>query len=192
MSFITGSQVELLYALPANVTKNTYTTEAPISVPASSTLPHCIIPANYFAAVPNGVGRALRLNVQGIIANTAAATFQGRFGLDTTQGTIANPVTYWPTLAPTAATTCLWQLEVWYTCQQVGSAGLTLQVNGLYSQSVVASGTLSTAPQTVYFQTALTGINAEVNLFIELFGTWSASSASNTTTIHQMQLMGLN
>lgn len=192
MSFYTGTQSELLYALPAAVTKNTYTTEAPISVPTSSTLPHCIVPANFFSAVPNGIGRVLFLKASGIIANTGAATFQGRVGWDTTQGTIANAVTYWPTLAPTASTTCVWDLEIWYTCQQVGSAGVTLQLNGNYRTSVVASGTLSTAGQLVAFQTSLTGINAEVASYIELFGTWNASSASNTTTIHQMQLVGWN
>ena len=186
------TQTELLYSLPAAVTKNTYTTEAPITVPTSSTLPHCIVPANYFAASPNGVGRPLWVRVQGTIANTSAATFQGRLGWDTTQGTIANPVTYWPTLAPTSATTCLWSLDVWYTCQQVGSAGLTLQVNGEFRQSVVATGTLSTAPQSVMFQSSLTGINAESAAYIELFGTWSASAAGNTTTVQQMQLFGLN
>jgi hypothetical protein len=192
MSFYTGTQTELLYQLPAAVTKNTYTTEAPISVPTSSTLPHCIVPANFFGSVPNGIGRVLYLHAEGTIANTSAATFQGRLGWDTTQGTIANPVTYWPTLAPTASTTCLWDLDVWYTCQQAGSAGVTLQVNGKFSQSVVATGTLSTAPQTVKFQTSLTSINAEVASYVELFGTWSASSASNTTTLQQMVLTGWN
>lgn len=192
MSFYTGTQAELLYSLPAAVTKNTYTTQAVISVPTASTLPHCIVPANFFGAVPNGVSRALYLHAQGTIANTSAATFTGVLGYDVTQNTLANNVTYWPILAPTASTTCLWNLDVWYTCQQTGSSGLTLQVNGTYVQSVVATGTLSTAPQSVMFQTSLTGINAEVAAYVELWGTWSASAAGNTTTVQQMQLFGLN
>ena len=192
MSFYTGTQAELLYALPAAVTKNTFTTQAVISVPTASTLPHCIVPTNYFGAVPNGVGRSLYLKAAGTIATTSAATFTGVLGWDTTQNTLANSVTYWPILAPTAATTCVWDLEVWYTAQQVGSAGLTLQLNGNYRTSVVASGTLSTAGQLVAFQTSLTGISAESAAYIELWGTWSASAAGNTTTINQMQLFGLN
>lgn len=183
---------EELYTLPAAVTKNTYTTAAPISVPASSTLPHCTVPAGYFAANPNGVGRTLLLEADGTIANTAAATFTGQLGWDTAQATLANSVTYWPVLAVTAATTCLWNLRVKYTCQQVGSAGLTLQVNGVYTQSVVASGVLSTAPQTVMFQSSLTGINSELAAYVELWGTWSASAAGNTTTLQQMKLYGEN
>ena len=192
MSGYTMTQSEELNVLPAAVTKNTYTTQAVISVPTASTLPHCIVPGKFFGSVPNGVGRALYLHVEGTIANASAATFTGVLGWDTAQNTLANSITYWPILAPTAATTCLWNLDVWYTCQQTGSAGLTLQVNGRYEQSVVATGTLSTAPQIVKFQTSLTGINAEVDAYIELWGTWSASSASNTTTIQQMLLAGLN
>jgi hypothetical protein len=192
LSFYTGTNAELLYALPAAVTKNTYTTQAVLSVPTSSTLPHCIVPGKFFGAVPNGVGRSLLLEASGTIATTSAATFTGVLGYDVTQNTLANSVTYWPILAPTAATTCLWSLRVLYTCQQTGSAGLTLQLNGEYRQSVVATGTLSTAPQSVMFQTSLTAINAEVDAYIELWGTWSASAAGNTTTLQQMQLFGLN
>jgi hypothetical protein len=192
MSGYTLTNPELLYTLPAPVTKNAYTTAAVISVPASSVLPHCIVPNGFFGAVPNGVGRCLLLEADGTIATTSAATFIGQIGYDTAQNTLANPVTYWPILAPTAAITALWNLRVKYTCQQVGSAGLTLQVNGEYRQSVVASGALSTAPQSVMFSANLTGINAEVAAYIELWGTWSANAAGNTTTIQQMRLYGEN
>src|SRR6266704_3351883 len=137
MSFYTGTQSELLYALPAAVTKNTYTTQAVLSVPTASTLPHCIVPGKYFGSVPNGVGRALWLHAEGTVATTSAATFTGVLGYDTTQNTLANSITYWPILAPTAAVTELWTLDVWYTCQQTGSAGLSLQVNGKYQSSIV-------------------------------------------------------
>jgi hypothetical protein len=192
VSFYSGTQTELLYSLPAAVTKNTYTTQAVLSVPGSSTLPRCIVPGKFFSSVPSGIGRALWLHAEGTIANTAAATFTGVLGWDPTAGTLANSITYWPILAPTASTTCLWSLDAVYTCQQVGSAGLTLQVNVEYEQSVVASGVLSTAGQKVKTQTSLTGINAEVDAYIELWGTWSAASSSNTTVLQQMHLFGLN
>ncbi len=193
MSFITGTQDEALYTLSAAITKNTYTTQAVLSATAGGTLPLCVLDANYFRSVPNGVGRGLYLKAKGTIANTAAATFTGVLGLDATAGTLANSVTYWPILAPTAATTCLWDLDVWYTCQQVGgNSAMTIQVNGEYRQSVVATGVLSTAPQSVMFQASLTAIDPTSRLFVELWGTWSASSASNTTTLQEMFLFGLN
>lgn len=191
MSFYTGTQAETLYSLPAAVTKNTYTTQAVTS--ATTSAPRCIIPAGFFSAVPNGVGRALYGKVSGSIANTAAATFQGVIAWDPTPGTLGTTLaTYWPTLAPTAAVTSVWNLEFYITCQAVGQAGLTLQFNSEFTQSVVASGTLSTAPQTVLNRATLTGLNSEASAAIELWGTWSASNALNTTTVDQYLLLGLN
>jgi hypothetical protein len=37
-------------------------------------------------------------------------------------------------------------------------------------------------------QSTLTGLSNEINLWLELFGTWSASSASNTTTLKQFKV----
>jgi hypothetical protein len=193
VSFYTGTQVETLYSLAASVTKNTYTTEACIG-PLVASAPVPKIPADYWTSVPNGVNRAILFKAMGTIATTSAATFQGRFALDTTPNTIVsgNAVTYWPTLAPTAALTSLWDMEVWITAQAVGQAGTTLQINGDFRQSVVATGTLSTAPQNVKFQTSLTSKDNTVPYYVELFGTWSASASGNTTTVQQMFLFGLN
>ena len=47
MSFYTATNAELLYTLPAAVTKNTYTTEAVFSAVAGTT-PVCLLPGNYF------------------------------------------------------------------------------------------------------------------------------------------------
>lgn len=191
MSSYTGTQAELLYALPAAVTKNTFTTQAVISAP--NTQARAVVPGGFFSSVPNGVGRVLKLEARGTVATTAAATLAVVLGWDPTAGTLGTTLaTPWPTLAPTAAVTCLWELEATITAQAVGAAGLTLQTNGKWVQSVVASGTLSTAPQTIYFQSSSTALNSEAQAFIELWGTWSASAAGNTTTINQMLLYGLN
>lgn len=194
MSFYTGTVTELLYSLPVAVTKNTYTTEACMSALAASA-PVAAIPAQFFGSVPNGVGRALLLKASGTIATTAAATFALALGLDSAAGTKANGVTCFTTVAPTAAVTAQWDLEAIYTCQAVGqSGGLTVQVNGRYQQSTVATGAAlqSAAPWTAMFAGNLTGLLASNQYFVELFGTWSASAAGNTTTLQQMLLFGLN
>lgn len=193
MSFYSGTQAELLYSLPAAVTKNTYTAQAPFSAVAASA-PVATIPGGFFGSVPNGVGRALYLRAQGTIANTAAATFAVALGLDTTAGTIANSATVMAATAPVAAITAPWNLEAWYTCQAVGtSGGMTLQVNGRWVMEGAASGGVAVSTAlAVGFSASLTGLSATQQYFIELFGTWSASSASNTTTLQQMLLWGLN
>jgi VCBS repeat-containing protein len=195
MSGYTMTQVELLYTLPAAVTKNTYTTQAVFSAPAA-TAPVAAIPAGYFITPPaSGPGKALWFRAWGTIANTAAATFSAALGFDTTAGTIANSVTMFAASTPTASITAEWDLEAWITARAVGeTGGLTLQVDGKWSQQATASGAaLGTGGMSSGFSASVTPAGgANQQLFIELFGTWSASSASNTTTINQMFLHGLN
>jgi hypothetical protein len=193
VSFLTGTQTESLYSLPAAVTKNTYTTEAVFSaLGASAPLP--TIPAGYFGSVPNGVGRGLYLRAEGTIATTSAATFAVNLGLDTASGTKANSVGVMAATAPVAAITAPWHLEAWYTCQAVGTTGgLTLQVNGRWVMEGSATGGTAVATSLASgFSGNLTGLLDTTQYFIELFGTWSASAAGNTTTLQQMFLFGLN
>jgi hypothetical protein len=192
MSFYSGIPSELLYALPAPVTKNTYTTQAVFSAPVTQAV--AMVPANFFGGNPNGIGRTLRLTASGTIATTAAATFNFVLGWDPTVGTLGTTLaTPWPTLAPTAATTCVWELDAVISASAVGSAGLTLNTNGRLKMSVVASGTLSTANQEILIGGALTtGLISTAQAAIEFWGTWSASAAGNTTTVQQYILAGLN
>ncbi len=192
MSYIFGTNVECLYNLRAAVTKNTYTTAAPITAQtASAVQPVARIPASFWG--DDAVHKGIHIYAAGTVATTSAATFIGQACLNTTAGTLlaGGSFTYWPILAVTAAVTCLWELDVRYTCTQ-GGAAAQLQVNADFRQSIVASGTLSTAPQNVKTQTLLTALNTQADMFAELFGTWSASAAGNTTTVQQYQIFGLN
>lgn len=194
MSFVTGTQAELLYTLNTGaITKNTYTTEAAFSgVAGTNTI--CSLPAGFFATEnPNPVGRSLYLMAAGTIANTAAATFAVNLGFDTTAGTKANSTTVYAATAPTASVTAVWQLHAWYTCTAFATSTFSLQVNGFWTQSATASGAaLGSGGLRTDFQGSLTGMDPRVQFYLELFGTWSASSASNTTTLQQMMLYGLN
>jgi hypothetical protein len=193
MSFLFGTQVELLYSIQAPVTKNTFTTEAAISGVAG-TNPICLLPAGYFGnAGINPLGRSLLLKAMGTIQNTAAATFAAALGLDTTPGTKANGIAVMAATAPVASVTAPWSLEAIYTCTAFTTSAMSLQVNGTWRQEAVASGGAgSAAALTTAFSALLTGIDPRVALYPELFGTWSASSASNSTVLQQMLLFGLN
>lgn len=193
MSGYTATIFEEYYSLPAPVTKNTYTTQAPISAVASTSIPRCQIPAGYFSAI----GKTLHFRAWGTIANTAAATFIFAAGLDATAGTIAGTggATLFTSaaLTPTAAVTAPWYMVADLTCQAVGNLGTTLQCNALiHVNNVASSGAWGTGMQEAMFANTLTGLNNEINLFLELFGTWSASSASNTTTLQQFKVFGEN
>ncbi len=195
MSFLTGTQTEQLYSLSSAITKNTYTTEAAFTgVLGTNTV--CKLDAGYFRnGVPNPVGRTLYLRVQGLIANTAAATFAVNLGFDPTAGTKANSVTVMAATAPVATFTAPFTLEAWYTCTAFVTSQMTLQVNGFWIMEGGNAGgaAVATALRTG-FQGSISGatMDPRVDNYIELFGTWSVSNAANTTTVHQMLLFGLN
>jgi hypothetical protein len=194
MSYLFGTNVECMYNLRASVTKNTYTTAAPITAQtASAVQPVAKIPSSFWGDDP--VHKGIYLHAWGTIANTAAATFIGQACLNAAAGTLlaAGSFTYWPVSVVTAATVCLWELDVYYNCI-VGGPLAQFQYNADYKQSVVATGVLSTAAQNVKSQGILTlaAGGTQADMFPELFGTWSASSASNTTTVQQFQVFGLN
>jgi hypothetical protein len=195
MSFYTGTQSELLYSLNAAVTKNTYTTEAAFSgVLGTNSL--CKVPAGYFGMDnPNPVGRSLYLVAFGTVATTSAATLAVALGFDPTAGTKNQGIAVAGALAPTAAVTCPWKLEACYTCTAWTDSTMTLQVNGTWRVETVASGGVpTTTAQESGFSGTHSGATADPRVvnYIELFGTWSASAAGNTTTLQQMLLWGLN
>lgn len=193
MSGITGTQVELLYTMPAAITKNTYTTEAAFTgVAGTNVIPK--IPAGYFGDDnPNPVGRSLYWQGWGVIANTAAATFAVNMGLDTAPGTKANAIAVMAATAPVASVTAPLHFEAWFTCQAYATTTMTLQVNGNWGSSGGNSGGAAVASGIAsQFRATITGLSPTADLFLELFGTWSASNAANTTTIDQMFLWGLN
>lgn len=200
MSFYTGTVKEQLYCLPTTATKNSYTSNAIFTAGGASMTygvgspPRCIIPAGFFNASPNGVGRTLYGHIAGSAGVTAAATIAVTLVWNPTPGTIGTTLaTPWPTLTLSAAAV-QWDLEFWINATQAGagSTGLTLQCNGKWEQSVVASGVMSTANQQVMFGTSTASLNGEAQAELALAATWSASNAANTTTVQQFQLFGCN
>lgn len=154
----------------------------------------CKLPAGFYANDnPNPVSRGLYLVASGTIANTAAATFAVNLGFDPTAGTKANSVGIYSASAPTASVTSTWILEAWYTCTAFATSTFSLQVNGRWTQEAIASGgALGSGQLSASFNGSITGMDPRVDNYIELFGTWSASSSSNTTTLQLMDLFGLN
>jgi hypothetical protein len=195
VSLTTGIPAELLYSLSSAITKNNYTTQAAFSgVLGTNTV--CKLPGGWLNNDnPNPVGRALMLDVWGTIANTAAATFAVALGFDPTGGTIANSVTVYAATAPTASITTLWNCRVEYTCTAFTTSQASFQINGFWTQSATATGAaLGTAGLRTDFQGSISGatVDPRVDNYIELFGTWNAASASNTTTVQQTFLWGQN
>lgn len=193
MSFTTGTSAELLYTLNTAITKNTYTTEAAFSgVLGTNTV--CKVPGGLLMNEGvNPIGRCLYLLAFGTTATTTAATIAVALGMDPTAGTKNQGIAVAGALAPTAAITVPWKLEAWYTCTAFATSTATWQVNGTWRvESIASGGVPTTSAQCSGFTGTHAGIDPRVDNFIELFGTWSASAAGNTTTLQQMLLWGLN
>lgn len=193
MSFLTGTVMECLYSMPASITKNTYTSQAAYTgVAGTNTV--MSIPAGYFLNTnPNPVGRSLYLVAHGIIANTGAATFANAINVNPTVATTTNAIVINTAYTPTASVTAPFMVEADIMCTVFTTSAMTLQINGRVEyQSIAAGGAPSTGAQTAGFQGTWTSLDPRVTQYVELFGTWSASSASNTTTVHQFKLYGCN
>src|SRR6516225_8710767 len=171
MSFFSGTQTEVLYALAAPVTKNTYTTIAAYTGVAG-TNPICSIPPGWaLNDNPNPISRGLYLHAEGTIANTAAATF-------------ANAININPTVATSTSN---------ITINAFATSTMTIQCNGrIVYESVATGGAPTTTSQASGFSGTWTGLDPRVQQYVELFGTWNASAAGNTTTVQQLFLFGLN
>ena len=193
MSFLTGTQAELLYSMPTPVTKNTFTTQAVISAPPG-TGPLAKIPGGYFAENPNPVGRSIYMQAFGSMGNASAATFFPAVALDPTPGTVANVTAFYsPLLATTSGVTVQWQAQVWFTCTAFAETSFTLQMNGAWSQTTVASAGAGNAGSiSGQCAASITGLTAATTYYVELCATWGTSAAANSTTIQQMFLWGLN
>jgi hypothetical protein len=193
MSGITGTQAELLYTLSSSITKNTFSTQAAITgVLGTNTV--CAIPGGWlYNDVPQPLGRSLLLEIWGTVGNTASATLATALGLDPTAGTINQSIATMAATAPPVAAGAPFYLWARYTCTAFATSTCTYQVNGRIGFEGVASGGAGSAGALESgFTGTHAGIDPRITNYVELFGTWSASSASNTTTIQQMFLWGLN
>lgn len=184
------TQGELLYSLPASVTKNTFTTITVVSAAAASSVPRCVIPAGYFSTI----GKALKVKAAGTITSVAGtATFVWTAGLDTTGGTLNKTLFASATDTPAITTVFPWDLDMDITAQAVGQAGTTLQVNAtMRRNNVASSGAWGTGTLAAMFSNSVTAVDSEVNQYLELFGTWSVSNAANSTTLQQFKVYGEN
>ena len=193
MSFYSGTVMELLYSMPASITKNTYTTIAAYTgVAGTNTI--CSIPAGFFNNTnPNPIGRALKFEAYGTIANTAAATFANAINVNPTVATTTGNIVINTAYTPTASVTANFSVRAEITCTAFLTSTMTLQCNGeVKYMSVAAGGAPAATAQEVGFSGTWTSLDPRVTQYVELFGTWSASSASNTTTVNQMRLYGCN
>jgi len=159
------------------------------SASATSILPAAAkytLPANFFS-----VGKVLRVTAQGRISNTATPTIT----LDIRLGAVI--VFNGGTVATVSTlTNKTWQFEALLTCRAIGaSTTANLFGSGKLTSSIVVGstgGNANTAMLPDNTPVVGTGFDSTVSNQVDLFATWSASSASNTITLHSYVLEALN
>jgi len=160
------------------------------STTATSILPAAAkytLPANYFS-----IGKILRVTAQGRVSTTSSAptiTFDIRFGAVI----VFNGAAVTTVVSMTNKT---WQLEALLTCRAIGaSTTANLMGIGKWTSSAVVGSTGGNANTAMLPDSAPavgTGFDSTVAQVVDLFATWSASSASNSVQLHTFTLESLN
>lgn len=161
---------------------NTSTTPTSI-LPAAAKF---TLPANFFS-VP---GKVLRITAQGRISTTTGPptiTFDVRFG-----STVVWNGAAFTTVA--SLTNKSWELMTILTCRTIGSAANLLGIGKCTSSIVVGStgGNANTAVLPDSAPAVGNNFDSTAAQVVDLFATWSASSASNSVQLHNYVLEALN
>ena len=202
MSFLTGTNVETIYASTAvGASLNTFTTEALLNTTATMGV-QAHIPPDFWLPNQNAVGRGIKIVARGTLASTATPTYTV-----TIRGGVAGNITTAPILAGTGAvatisgaTTSQWELEVECFLKTIAAAGGNSTIfsvgrfdsNGLSgTANLSVAGGLTTAG-TLVAPGTITTLDTSVTNYINVTVACSASSASNIFALQSLQVYGLN
>ena len=207
MSFYTGTQCELLYAMPASGSAVT-AAAATILSGTSAANPPFGLPPGFFNPSPTGdAGKSLLIKGGGwYTVGTTAVTNIIKIGLNTTQNTAAIAVT----LAATGAWTTVisqsnvaFEFEVMVTCTAPGKAGtngsyncighlLVGQANNAANPTLQTVGAQWATPIMMGAPQTAAGFDPTVTQYVEVSNQWSVTTGSPTATLTNFYVFGLN
>lgn len=209
MSFITGTQMECLYAMPSAATAVTAATQTVLS--KGTTAAPYLLPANFFSQQSgSGPGKSLLIKGGGYFTiGGTAVTDIFQVAMDTTAGTylagglIAETGTFTTVINITSG---IFRFEVELTASVFGTAGVISALGELKmgagnnafagtlgSGTAVATTTLYGLPIMIGApNTGITSFNTTQAYYIELFNTWSATTGTPSITLTNYTIFGLN
>jgi hypothetical protein len=198
MSALTGTWSELIYANTSpGLTQASFTTEQPFNTAATMGL-QASLPAGFFLSNQTMVGNGIKILARGILASTATPTytFTCRGG---SANSIAGPIIAGSGAISTisGATTSVWEFEADVFVKTAGAGPPGTGNTTLFGFGKVASnGLLGTANCSVWgggsSPGTLTSFDPTITNYINFNIACSASSASNTITLEQLLIFGLN
>jgi len=207
VSFITGTQCELLYAMPASGAAVTAAAATIMSGTTAANPPYGL-PANFFGQYSgNGPGKSILVKGGGwYTVGSTAVTNTFKVGLNTTQNTAAIAVTLgatgaWTTVA--SQSNVAFAFELMCTLTVPGKPGTNCSMNSVGTLLIgqannAANPTLQTvgaqwatpimigAPQTAV------AFDPTVTQFVEMSSTWSVTTGAPTVTLTNFYVFGLN
>ena len=207
MSFITGTQMECLYAMPASGTAVTAAAATIMSGTTAANPPYGL-PAGFFSQSPgNGPGKSLLIKGGGwYTVGTTAVTNIIKIGLNTTQNTAAIAVTLGATGAWTTVisqSNVEFSFEVLVTCTAPGKAGtngsyncmgtlLIGQANNAANPTLQTVGAQWATPIMIGAPQTAAAFDPTVIQYVEVSGQWSVTTGSPTQTLTNFYVFGIN
>lgn len=195
MSFITGTSAELIYASTAvGTAKSSFTSEVQINDTAGMGV-QAHIPPDFWLPNNNQLGRGLRIVARGILSSTATPNYTFSIRLGTAGNTTAAIVLGSAALATgSGVSNQMWELEGDVILTAIGAAGANSTVRGM--GMITCGGLASPFTYPVWGGAASPGtvatLDTSITNYVNFNVTCSASSSSNTITIQQLLVFGLN
>lgn len=194
MSFLTGTNTELIYAsVAAGAAKATFTTEVQINDTATMGV-QAHLPPDFFLPNSANIGKSVRIVARGILSSTATPTYTF-----TVRGGAAGAVTGAILLGSAALTTGsgvtnqVFEFQGEFTLKTIGAAGANSTIVG--TGLLLSPGTANKIDP-IYGGGATPGtvatFDTSITNYINFNVACSASSASNSITLQQLLVFGLN
>lgn len=195
MSFITGTNTELLYAnTTAGTAKASFTSEVQINDTTGMGV-QAHLPPDFFLPNPTAVGKGIRIVARGILSSTGTPTYTFTIRSGTAGNTTAAIL-----LGSAALTTGSGvsnqpfelQGDVFLVSQGAAGANSTVRGTGMLMCPGLATTIAGLGANASLTTPTATTFDCSITNFINFNVTCSASSASNTITLQSLQVYGLN
>lgn len=199
MSFLTGTNTELIYASTASGTaKASFTSEVAINDTAGMGV-QCHLPADFWLPNKTSLGRGIRVFARGLVSSTATPSYTW-----TVRGGAAASVTAAILSGSAAIPTAsgITNMPWWFDSgdiilEAIGAAGANSTIRSVGTLLTDGySATTTTRVFPLYGGAATPGtattFDTSITNYINFNITCTASSASNTITLQQLLVYGLN
>jgi len=200
MSNLNPGNTELIYASNGAATaKDTFTSEVTINNTGGMS-PQVRLPNDFWRAgkASSAVGRTIKIVAKGIVSSTGTPTFTWTIRAGAAGSTTGPVLLQSGDLATASGISAVpWNLEGYITLETIGAPGGNSTIRGI--GTLLTDGYSATATTKMYqlyggaaSPGTVTTFDTTIANFINFNITCSASSSSNTITLQQLLVYGLN